>query len=270
MPDPTPISYDAYRMLSVERRGRVLTITLERPDQLNAVNAQLHAELARIFVDVKNDPDADVIVLTGRGRAFSAGGDIDWMQGAIDAPEQFEQTGREAKDIVYSQLDLDKPLICRMNGHAIGLGASLACLCDIVIASDRARIGDPHVSVGLVAGDGGALIWPQLCGYAKARYYLFTGEAMTAAEAERIGLITRVVAQDDLDAEVYGLAERLAAGPLKAMRWTKITTNLPLKALFHAHFDAGIAYECMSNLTADHREAVAAFREQRDPVFSGR
>lgn len=261
--------YDDYEMLSVERRDRILTITLERPDQLNAVNTALHTELSRIFVDVKNDPDADVVVLTGRGRAFSAGGDLDWMQDAIDDPTLFEMAGREAKDIVFGQLDLDKPLICRMNGHAIGLGASLACLCDIVIASDRAKIGDPHVSVGLVAGDGGALIWPQLVGYAKARHYLFTGDTMTAEEAERIGLISQVVPVAELDDVVYGLAERLANGPLKAIRWTKITTNLPLKALFHAHFDAGIAYEQMSNLSADHQEAVTAFRDKRTPVFSG-
>ncbi len=261
--------YKDYEFLSFERRDRVLTITMERPDQLNAVNTKLHKELSRVFVDAKYDTQADVIVLTGRGRAFSAGGDLDWMQQAIDNPATFEETGREAKDIVYNQLDLDKPLIARVNGHAVGLGASLACLCDIVISSDKAKFGDPHVSVGLVAGDGGALIWPQLCGYTKARYYLFTGEAMPAAEAERIGLITKVVPHDSLDEEVYGLAERLSKGPLKAMRWTKITTNLPLKAIFHSHFDAGIAYECMSNLTADHQEAVAAFREKREPKFTG-
>ena len=262
--------YDDYRMLSVRNEDRILTITLERPDQLNAVNTTLHSELARIFVDVKHDPDADVIVLTGRGRAFSAGGDLDWMDQAIENPESFEEVGREAKETVFNQLDLDKPLICRMNGHAIGLGASLACLCDIVVAADTAKIGDPHVSVGLVAGDGGALIWPQLCGYTKARYYLFTGEAMTAAEAERIGLVSKVVPAAELDEAVYGLARKIAKGPLKAIRWTKITTNLPLKAIFHSHFDAGLAYELMSNLTADHREAVAAFREKRDPVFIGR
>lgn len=262
--------YDDYRMLSVKNEDRILTITMERPDQLNAVNTTLHTELARIFLDAKHDPDADVIVLTGKGRAFSAGGDLDWMQEAIDDPESFEEVGREAKEIVFNQLDLDKPLICRMNGHAIGLGASLACLCDIVVASDRAKIGDPHVSVGLVAGDGGALIWPQLCGYTKARYYLFTGEAMPAAEAERIGLISKVVPEAELDEAVYGLARQIAKGPLKAIRWTKIAVNLPLKAIFHSHFDAGIAYELMSNLTADHREAVSAFREKRDPVFTGR
>ncbi len=262
--------YDTYRTIRAERRGRVLTLTLNRPDELNAVNAELHSELSRIFRDARDDDEADIVVLTGEGRAFCAGGDIDWMQSTIDRPEEFEATGREAKDIVFSQLDLDKPLICRLNGHATGLGASLALLCDIVIASDRAKIGDPHVSVGLVAGDGGAFIWPQLVGYAKAKHYLLTGDLMTAAEAERIGLVTKVVAPEDLDAEVYGLAERLAGGALKAINWTKITANLPLKALFHAHFDAGLAYETMSNLTADHQEAVNAFREKRKPVFTGR
>ncbi len=246
--------YGSYRTISVERRGRILVLTLDRPDALNAVNAELHSELARIFTDVRNDRDADVVVLTGRGRAFCAGGDIDWMQAAIDDPSLFENTAREAKEIVFGQLDLDKPLLCRLNGHATGLGASLTLLCDIIIAQENAKIGDPHVPVGLVAGDGGALIWPQLVGYAKARHYLFTGELMTAPEAERLGLITRVVPEAELDAAVYGLAERLAALPGKALRWTKTVTNLPLKALFQAHFDAGVAYEMMSNLTADHRE----------------
>ncbi len=246
--------YETYRTISVERRGRILVLTLDRPDALNAVNAAFHAELARIFVEVRHDAEADVIVLTGRGRAFCAGGDIDWMQAAIDDPALFEETGRQAKEIVFGQLDLDKPLICRLNGHATGLGASLALLCDIIIAQENAKIGDPHVPVGLVAGDGGALIWPQLA----------------AAEAERIGLITKVVPEAGLDDAVYGLAERLAALPRKALQWTKTVTNLPLKALFQAHFDAGVAYESMSNLTADHQEAVAAFREKRKPLFAGR
>ncbi|MGC4244609.1 MAG: enoyl-CoA hydratase-related protein, partial [Herbaspirillum sp.] len=165
---------------------------------------------------------------------------------------------------------LEKPLICKLNGHATGLGASLALLSDVIIASDEARIGDPHVSVGLVAGDGGALIWPQLVGYAKAKRYLLTGELLSAKEAERIGLLTEVVPLAQLDAAVDALASQLASGATKAIRWSKITANLPLRQLFHSYFDAGVAYESMSNLTQDHAEAVRAFREKRKPVFSGR
>ena len=196
------MDFASYECLTFTRNGRILTVTLNRPDQRNAVNARLHHELSYVFTDVQRDEGSDVIVLTGSGSAFCAGGDIDWMQLSVDEPMEFEKTVREAKDIVYSQLDLEKPLICRLNGHATGLGASLALLCDIIIASDEAKIGDPHVSVGLVAGDGGALIWPQLVGYAKAKKYLLTGELMTATEAERIGLVSDVVPRAELDAAV--------------------------------------------------------------------
>lgn len=264
------MDFSAYQCLDFERRGRVLTVALNRPEQRNAVNARLHTELSRLWPDLQRDAESDVIVLTGRGSAFCAGGDIAWMQQHVDDPASFERMAREGKDIALGQLDLEKPLICKINGHATGLGASLALLSDISVMSAEARIGDPHVSVGLVAGDGGALIWPQIVGYARARRYLFTGELLNAAEAERIGLVTEVVPRDALDAHVDALADRLAAGATQAMRWTKITTNLPLKALFHAHFDAGLAYECLSNRTEDHAEAVAAFRERRPPHFTGR
>jgi enoyl-CoA hydratase len=261
--------YDSYRAITVERRGRLLVLMLNRPDALNAVNAVLHTELSRIFIDAREDPDCDAVMLTGSGRAFCAGGDLDWMQSSIDKPAMFDETAREAKAIVFSQLDLDKPLICRLNGHAIGLGASLALLCDVIIAQDGAKIGDPHVSVGLVAGDGGALIWPQLIGYTKAKHYLFTGDLLTATEAEKLGLITQVVPASELDQAAFGYAERLMSQPRKALQWTKTVVNLPLKALFHAHFDSGVAYEIVSNLTADHQEAVRAFREKRKPHFTG-
>ena len=224
--------YDNYKTILAERRGRILTLTLNRPAQLNAANAELHSELSRIFVDARHDDEADIVVLTGAGRAFCAGGDIAWMQKAIDEPRTFEETAREAKEIVFGQLDLDKPLICRLNGHATGLGALLALLSDIAIAAEPAKIGDPHVSVGLVAGDGGALIWPQLIGYAKAKRYLFTGDLLTAAEAERIGLISEVVPEAELDSRVYGPAERLAAGPLKAMKWTKVVATCRSRRCF--------------------------------------
>lgn len=259
-----------YQHIEIERRGRVLVLQLNRPEQLNAINGRLHTELARVFTDAAADRESDVVVLTGRGKAFCAGGDIDWMQESIDDPTAFEQVANEAKQIIFSQLDLPKPLICRLNGHATGLGATLAVCCDIVVAHEGVKIGDPHVKVGFVAGDGGALLWPQLMGYVKAKKYLLTGDLMTAAEAERAGLISDVVPADQLDAATYGLAERLEHGAIKAIQWTKITANLPLKAIVHSHFDAGIAYESLSNRTADHAEAVAAFRERRAPIFTGK
>jgi enoyl-CoA hydratase len=261
--------FDEYQHITFAREGRILTITMNRPDALNAANAALHTELARVFVDAQNDPDSDVIVLTGEGRAFSAGGDLAWMQEAIDEPARFHVTAREAKQILFSQLALEKPLIARINGHAAGLGATLAVCCDVAIASEKAKISDPHVAVGLVAGDGGALVWPQLVGYMRAREYLLTGDPIPAPEAARIGLISRAVPAETLDDDVYGLARRLASGATHAIRWTKVTMNLPLLQLIHAHADAGLAYEILSNESADHAEAVRAFSEGRTPVFHG-
>lgn len=264
------IDQSKYQYIEFRRQQRILTAAFNRPEAMNAVNGELHGELGRLFYDLAADSLSDVIVLTGNGKAFCAGGDLKWLQSAIDDYDVFDRTAAEAKGILFGQLEVEKPIIARVNGHATGLGASLALFCDIIIATDRARIGDPHVSVGLVAGDGGAIIWPQLVGYARAKEYLMTGDLMTATEAERIGLINHVVPETQLDEKVYGLAERLARGALKAIRWTKVTTNLPLKQLAHQIFDTGLAYESLSNRTADHQEGIAAFRERRAPVYSGR
>ena len=160
--------------------------------------------------------------------------------------------------------------IARVNGHAVGLGATIALLCDIIIAADHAKIGDPHVSAGLVAGDGGALIRPQLIGFARAKEYFFTGDLMTAAEAERIGLINHVVPSDQLDEKVYGLAQRLAGGAMRSIRWTKQTVNIPLRQLAQSMMDLSLSLETQSNLSKDHQEAVSAFAQKRQPNFTGR
>lgn len=264
------MQFDTYKTLRFARRGRILEITLNRPATLNAVDELMHEELARVFTDASNDEGCDVVVLTGAGRAFSSGGDVEFFQKMIDEPASFEKTAREAKQIIFSLLDCDKPVIAKLNGHATGLGATLALFCDIVYAADSAKIGDPHVSVGLVAGDGGAVIWPQLIGYARAKEYLMTGKLMTASDAAGMGLINHVVPLAELDAQVAQFADGLAAGAVKAIRWTKLAINIGLKQLASSIMDASLAYEAMSNVTADHQEAVNAFRDKRKPVFSGR
>lgn len=254
-----------YRHIRHERRGRILTLSLNRPEALNAVNGALHRELCELFFDAANDPHSDVVVLTGEGKAFSAGGDIPWMQQAID--EGFEMTVREAKRIISSLLDLEKPIIARLNGHATGFGATLALFCDVIIAVETAKIGDPHVQVGFTAGDGAAVIWPQLIGHARAKEYLMTGNLMTAAEAERIGLINHAVPADALDDKVYGLATQLCEGSQLAIRTSKMAVNISLKQLAASIMDASLAFESLTNASRDHQEAVTAFGEKRKPVF---
>ena len=256
-----------YSTLEVTRRGRRLTIALNRPDVLNAVNLKLHQELAEVFTFATADEHSDVVVLTGNGRAFSAGGDMDHLRNNANNPDLFDEEVRLAKRIVFAMLDLDKPLICRMNGHAVGLGATLALYCDMIFAVDKAKIGDPHVAVGLVAGDGGAAIWPQLIGLCRAKEYLLTGELLTAREAAEIGLINRCLPAEELDAVVDDYCERLLQGAQQAIRFTKIVLNQELKRVTHAVLDAGLAYEALTIRSADHREAVRAMQEKRAPEF---
>ena len=160
-------------------------------------------------------------------------------------------------------------IVCRLNGAAAGLGASIALLCDVIVANETALIGDPHVRVGLVAGDGGAVIWPQLVGFARAKEFLMTGEMLSARRAADIGLINYAVSGDQLDSKVAEVVGKILANPRWAVRWTKTAANIPLKMLANQISDAAIAYEILSNLTKDRGEAVAAFVEKRKPVFSG-
>jgi enoyl-CoA hydratase len=258
-----------YTRFEFSREGRVLTAAIAAPGAVNAVDGALHAELARLFADLQHDPGSDLIVLTGKGRAFCAGGDFDWFEAQIADPSRFRDIGWEAKRIVTSLLELEKPIICRLNGAAAGLGATIALLCDIIIADEKAVIGDPHVKVGLVAGDGGAVIWPALVGMARAKEYLLTGDLLTAHRAAEIGLINHAVPGDQLDAKVAEVAAKILANPRHAVRWTKLVMNQPLKQLAVQSMDASIAYETLSNMTADRAEAVAAFRERRAPRLTG-
>jgi len=261
--------YDKYEHILAERAGRVLTLTLNRPDQLNATNAALHAELSTIFYDANLDNEAEVIVLTGAGRAFCAGGDTNWMQEMIDEPVAWRRTVTEAKKIVFGLLDLEKPIIAKLNGHAVGLGATIALYCDVIFASEKARIGDPHVAVGFVAGDGGAAIWPAHIGYARAKEFLMTGELLSAQRAAEIGLINHAVPADELDAAVDAFAKRLLGGARRAIQWTKMAVNVNLRQQVTTSLECSLALEGLSNFSADHQEGVNAFNEKREPKFTG-
>jgi enoyl-CoA hydratase len=264
------MDYSRYELIKVEKDDRVAVFTLNRPESLNAVNPQLHTELEDIFADVAQDSDVNVVVLTGAGRAFCSGGDVKGMDARqADGSARLRDPLRYAKRLIYNMMDVDQPIIAAVNGHAVGLGATIALFCDIIIASENARFGDPHVKVGLVAGDGGAVIWPLLCGIAKAKEYLMTGDLITAAEAERIGLINHVVSPEEVMPKAMELAHRLANGPTKAIRWTKLACNKRLRDEVNLVLDTSLAVEAISMQTEDHREAARAFAEKRAPKYKG-
>lgn len=259
-----------YQHLGFEYRGRVLTVTMNRPEVKNAADIRMHRELSTVFRDVAGDDRCGVVVLTGAGDAFSAGGDILAMQDKIADRGKWVDTVEEARRIFYGMLELPKPLIARVNGAATGLGATLAVYADIAVAAESAVIGDPHVKVGLVAGDGGALMWPLLVGFQRAKELLFLGDSIDAAEAARIGLVTHCVPDAALDDKVYGLAERLCRVAPLALSWTKRTINHTLRQLAQGTMENGLLMETLSQLTQDHAEAVSAFAQKRRPVFQGR
>lgn len=254
--------YDGYTTMTFAREHRVLTVTLNRPDVLNTVNAAMHSEMARLFHDIAADPATDIVVLTGAGRAFCAGGDTDWLQGAIDDPAVFDGIAVETKQIVFGLLDCEKPVVCRLNGDAVGPDATVVLFCDIIIASKIARIGDLHVNIGLSAGDGGTIIWPPLVGYPRAKEFLMTGRPIDGAEAAALGLVNEAL--DECVARMVGKLER---GATQAIRYTKVSINVGLRQRAHAMMDASIAYESLTNVSADHREGLEAFREKRRPAF---
>ena len=257
-----------FEVIDFEWRGRVLTIGLNNSHPLNAIDEKLHEELAQVFRFAALDPDSDIVILTGKGKGFCAGGNFEWFQKGIDNPASFEAVARDGKEIVFSMLNLEKPLIAKVNGPAAGLGATIALLSDVIFLSDDGQILDPHVKVGLVAGDGGAVIWPQLIGYARAKHYLMTGEAVRPAKALEMGLVNFVVPRDELDTAVDAYAEGLANGATRSIRWTKASINIGLKQLAHSIMDTSIGYEISTNTGADHQEAVHAFQQKREPKFT--
>ncbi|MDJ0865401.1 MAG: enoyl-CoA hydratase-related protein [Myxococcota bacterium] len=259
-----------FETLRCTRRGPLLEVVIDHPDsELNAVDGRLHEELATLFRELRRERTARAVVLTGSGRAFCAGGDFAWFP-ELQQLEKLEALRLDAKQLIWDLLDVELPIVAALNGPAVGLGASIALLCDVVVMADSATIADPHVRVGIVAGDGGVAIWPLVLGPARAKEFLLTGDPVDAATAERLGLVNRVVPRERVLEEATAFAERLAAGAPLAIRYTKIAVNKWIKDVANVAFDTSTALELVTFQSDDHREALAAIREKRPPRFSGR
>jgi enoyl-CoA hydratase len=252
--------------LNISYDDHILTVALNNPP-MNTNNDVLHKALTQIWEDIHDDDDVNVVIFTGEGRAFSAGGDVIRMQYTIDHPDTWWHQVPEAKRIIHRMLECDKPIVARVNGHAVGFGCTLALACDIIVAVDKAKFGDPHVNAGMVAGDGGALLWPQAIGFPRAKEALLLGELIPATRAAEIGLINYAVPAEELDAKVNEIARKLNHGAQFSIRWTKQVLNQPLRQLAQPLMDIGMANETLSVFQEEHREAVKAFAEKRDPVF---
>jgi enoyl-CoA hydratase len=242
-------------------------VTLNRPDVLNATNARLHWELTKVWDVLNDDAGVRVIVVTGAGgRAFSAGGDFAWIAETAGDPQKVAGTMKEAGDIVFKMLACEKPIISAINGVAVGAGLAVALMADISIMAEEARITDGHVRLGVSAGDHSVILWPLLCGMAKAKYYLMTAEFVDGKEAERIGLVSLCVPRAQLMDKALATAERLATGSQSAIRLTKRSLNNWLR-LFQPAFDASLAMEMLCFLGEDVKEGVTALMEKREPRF---
>jgi enoyl-CoA hydratase/carnithine racemase len=248
--------------LVVTADGPIRIVTLNRPADLNGTNRIMHQALARVWTDIAADADARVVIMTGSGSNFSAGGDFGYMQDNIDDAVMRTQTMLEARAIVRGIVRLPMPVIAAVNGPAVGLGCSLAVLSDLVLLSDKSFLADPHLRMGLVTGDGG-MAWPALTGLLRAKEYLFLGQKIMPDKAVEFGLASRVVAADDLMAEAMSLASRLAKVPPTALRDTKLGLNSYLEAQLEHGFEIAFRGEEASMGSPEHAAAVAAARHKR-------
>jgi enoyl-CoA hydratase len=261
------MDYTQYQHLTFERKGNgVVLIMINRPEVLNATNDRLHWELTQVWLTLDADDDARVAVITGAGRAFSAGGDMNMVEANARDPKRLARMLREASDLVYNIVNLDKPVVSAINGVAVGAGLVVALLADVSIISESARFTDGHTKLGVVAGDHAAILWPLLCGMAKAKYYLLTSDFIDGKEAERIGLVSLCVPADQVLPKALEVADKLGRGSQQAIRWTKRSLNNWLR-MAGPIFDQSIALEMLTFMGEDVREGVQAIREKRAPRF---
>jgi enoyl-CoA hydratase len=259
--------FDRYPGLTFERREHgVLLMTIDRPEQKNATDAPLHRALSRVWLDVDDDPDVRVVVVTGAGDAFSAGGDLAWIESMVQNYEGMKVAFKEAGDIVYRMTSCSKIIVSAINGVAVGAGLAVALMADISFIAEDARITDGHLRLGVAAGDHANAIWPLLCGLAKAKYYLITSDFIDGRTADQIGLVSKSVPREQLMDEAMAVATRIACGPQDAARWTKRALNLWVQQAAPA-FDASLGFEMLGFMGHDVAEGVAAIRERRKPDY---
>ena len=262
------MNYADFQFLKFDHKPNgVLVITINRPEVMNATNGRLHWELTKIWGVVTDDAKTKVAVITGAGdQAFSAGGDLEWVAGMVGNPKEIANTMTEASDVVYNMMACDKPIISAINGVAVGAGLAVTFLADISIMAEEAKITDGHVKIGVAAGDHAAILWPLLCGMAKAKYYLMTAEFVNGKEAERIGLVSLCVPRAELMDKAMAVANKLAAGSQQAIRLTKRSLNGWMNVA-RPIFESSLAMEMLCFLGEDAKEGVASVREKRAPKF---
>jgi enoyl-CoA hydratase len=259
--------YEAFGSLTFDRpEQHVLRITLSTPGKLNAVGHEAHGQLADVWRAIDRDPETRVVVVRGADGAFSAGGDLALVEDIARDPETRLRVFHEARDLVYNIVDCSKPIVAAIEGPCVGAGLAVALLADISLAAPSARIVDGHTRLGVAAGDHAVLVWPLLCGMAKAKYHLLLCEPVDGVEAERIGLVSLCVPEEELHERSLEIAGRLAAGSQPALRHTKLALNNWLRAAGPA-FDASLALEFLDMTGPDVTEGVAAVREKRPPRF---
>jgi enoyl-CoA hydratase len=262
MPDADALP--TFETVLLDRIDRVLRVTMNRPEKLNAVDPTLHDELPAALAWANRDSGCDAIVLTGAGRAFCAGGDIDAMLELHDGTAFWTSTVHHpGRHLIDQILWVEKPIVAMVNGAAAGLGATLALLCDVVIMAESATISDRHVNIGLVAGDGGAAIWPLLVGVNKAKEYLMTGAKLTGTQAAAEGLVNRAVPDDQLEPATLEMASTLAGQPRYALRATKASINRQLRAQVETVLDVSLALEALSATTDEHKTLTTRFTAAR-------
>jgi len=262
------MDYSDYRELYVRRvEPGILEIVMgEEGGKLSITTARMHGEMARIWLDIDRDPETRVAILRGAGRGFSAGGDLAMVEEMTRDFAVRARVWREAKDLVYNLINCSKMIVSAMHGPAVGAGLVCGLLADISIAAKNARIIDGHTRLGVAAGDHAAIIWPLLCGMAKAKYYLLLCEHISGEEAERLGLVSLSCEESELQAKALEVARKLAGGAQTALRWTKYSLNNWLRMAGPA-FDASLALEVLGFTGPEAKEGVASHREKRAPKF---